>query len=157
MAKISVLIRLVKFCVKLPQRIPRHCNAAKISTTTSAEAKRNFFVLAKELHPDTVADPALGELKAMKERLFARINEAAQVLMDDKNETLVVTSKDMHRIEINDKSQFIEIADSSGNAYSGLIVSNGVTSPKARSSCSFVNPMATTRSPDAPRGPHAPY
>ncbi|MFN2549888.1 MAG: DUF4388 domain-containing protein [Myxococcales bacterium] len=53
-------------------------------TATSAEAKRNFFVLAKELHPDTVADPAQGELKALKERLFARINEAAQVIGDDK-------------------------------------------------------------------------
>jgi tetratricopeptide (TPR) repeat protein len=51
---------------------------------TAAEAKRNFFVLAKELHPDTVADPALAELKSVKERLFARINEAAQVVGDDK-------------------------------------------------------------------------
>jgi hypothetical protein len=49
-----------------------------------AEAKRNFFVLAKELHPDTVTDPAQAELRELKERLFARINEAAQVLGDDK-------------------------------------------------------------------------
>lgn len=53
-------------------------------SATAAEAKRNFFVLAKELHPDTVTDPALGELKSVKERLFARINEAAQVVGDDK-------------------------------------------------------------------------
>jgi tetratricopeptide (TPR) repeat protein len=53
-------------------------------TATAAEAKRNFFVLAKELHPDTVTDPALEELRALKERLFARINEAAQLLSDDK-------------------------------------------------------------------------
>jgi len=53
-------------------------------TATAAEAKRNFFVLAKELHPDTVADPAQAELREVKERLFARINEAAQVLGDDK-------------------------------------------------------------------------
>src|SRR5207248_7464129 len=52
-------------------------------TATSAEAKRNFFVLAKELHPDTVSDPALGDLRQIKERLFARINEAAQVVGDD--------------------------------------------------------------------------
>lgn len=50
----------------------------------AAEAKRNFFVLAKELHPDTVSDPALAELRQMKERVFARINEAAQVLGDEK-------------------------------------------------------------------------
>jgi tetratricopeptide (TPR) repeat protein len=53
-------------------------------TATSAEAKRNFFVLAKELHPDTVSDPAQADLKELKERIFARINEAAQVLTDDK-------------------------------------------------------------------------
>jgi hypothetical protein len=51
---------------------------------TGAEAKRNFFVLAKELHPDTVTDPAQAELKALKEQLFARINEAAQIVGDDK-------------------------------------------------------------------------
>jgi tetratricopeptide (TPR) repeat protein len=53
-------------------------------SATAAEAKRNFFVLAKELHPDTVSDPALAPLKEVKERLFARINEAAQVIGDDK-------------------------------------------------------------------------
>jgi hypothetical protein len=53
-------------------------------SASSAEAKRNFFVLAKELHPDTVTDPALGELRQLKESIFARINEAAQVLVDDK-------------------------------------------------------------------------
>ena len=53
-------------------------------TATSAEAKRNFFVLAKELHPDTVSDPAQEELRQLKERLFGRINQAAQALSDDK-------------------------------------------------------------------------
>jgi tetratricopeptide (TPR) repeat protein len=53
-------------------------------TASAAEAKRNFFVLAKELHPDTVTDTAQDELRQLKERLFARINEAAQVLSDDK-------------------------------------------------------------------------
>jgi len=53
-------------------------------TATPAETKRNFFVLAKELHPDTVTDTSLADLKEVKERLFARINEAAQVLGDEK-------------------------------------------------------------------------
>ena len=53
-------------------------------SASPAEAKRNFFALAKELHPDTVTDPAHADLKDLKERLFARINEAAQVLGDDK-------------------------------------------------------------------------
>ena len=52
------------------------------SPGSPAEAKRNFFVLARELHPDTIAEP--GPLRDMKERLFARINEAAQVLTDEK-------------------------------------------------------------------------
>ncbi|HEY2030275.1 MAG TPA: DnaJ domain-containing protein [Myxococcales bacterium] len=51
---------------------------------TAAEARRNFFVLAKELHPDTVTNPADGALREVKERLFARINAASQVLGDDK-------------------------------------------------------------------------
>ena len=53
-------------------------------TANPAETKRNFFVLAKELHPDTVTDTSLADLKEVKERLFARINEAAQVLGDEK-------------------------------------------------------------------------
>ena len=53
-------------------------------STTPAETKRNFFVLAKELHPDTVTNPDQAELKEMKERLFARVNEAAQVIGDEK-------------------------------------------------------------------------
>jgi tetratricopeptide (TPR) repeat protein len=53
-------------------------------SASAAEAKRNFFALAKELHPDTVTDASLTQLRDVKERLFARINEAAQVLSDDK-------------------------------------------------------------------------
>ena len=53
-------------------------------SATPAETKRNFFVLAKELHPDTVTNPDQAELKEMKERLFARVNEAAQVIGDEK-------------------------------------------------------------------------
>ena len=47
------------------------------------ETKRNFFALAKELHPDTVSDPAQKELHEVKAQLFGRINEASQVLSDD--------------------------------------------------------------------------
>src|SRR5216684_3470314 len=35
-AKIVVFNKLVRFCVKLPQRIPRHCKAANDSTTANA-------------------------------------------------------------------------------------------------------------------------
>jgi hypothetical protein len=52
--------------------------------TTAAEVKRTFFSIAREVHPDTVSDPTQVELRALKEALFARINEAAQALSDDK-------------------------------------------------------------------------
>jgi len=51
--------------------------------TTAADVKRNFFALAKELHPDTVTDAAQTELRQLKELLFSRINEASQTLSDD--------------------------------------------------------------------------
>jgi tetratricopeptide (TPR) repeat protein len=51
--------------------------------TTPTEVKKAFVLLARDLHPDTVTDPAQTELRALKERLFARVNEAAQVLGDE--------------------------------------------------------------------------
>jgi curved DNA-binding protein CbpA len=48
----------------------------------AAEVKKTFFVLARELHPDTVSD-VTSPLHALKVRLFARINEASQVLGDE--------------------------------------------------------------------------
>jgi tetratricopeptide (TPR) repeat protein len=50
---------------------------------TPAEVKKAFVLLARDLHPDTVTDPSQGELRSVKEGLFARVNEAAQVLGDD--------------------------------------------------------------------------
>jgi DnaJ domain len=53
-------------------------------TAAAAEVKRIFFLLARELHPDTVVDLSQEKLRALKEALFARVNEAAQVLGDEK-------------------------------------------------------------------------
>src|SRR5712692_6383587 len=50
---------------------------------TPAEVKKAFVLLARDLHPDTVTDPSQAELRGLKESLFARVNEAAQVLGDD--------------------------------------------------------------------------
>jgi hypothetical protein len=50
---------------------------------TAADVKKAFVLLARDLHPDTVTDPSQGELRSVKEGLFARVNEAAQVLGDD--------------------------------------------------------------------------
>ncbi|MFL5309172.1 MAG: DnaJ domain-containing protein [Myxococcales bacterium] len=50
---------------------------------TAADVKKAFVLLARELHPDTVTDPSQAELRGVKESLFARVNEAAQVLGDD--------------------------------------------------------------------------
>jgi len=51
--------------------------------TTPADVKKAFVLLARDLHPDTVTDPTQSELRGLKERLFARVNEAAQVLGDE--------------------------------------------------------------------------
>jgi len=50
---------------------------------TPTEVKKAFVLLARDLHPDTVTDPSQAELRGVKESLFARVNEAAQVLGDD--------------------------------------------------------------------------
>jgi hypothetical protein len=50
---------------------------------TATDVKKTFFLLARELHPDTVQD-GHAELRELKQRLFARVNEAAQVLQDEK-------------------------------------------------------------------------
>ena len=49
----------------------------------AADVKKAFVLLARDLHPDTVTDPSQAELREVKESLFARVNEAAQVLGDD--------------------------------------------------------------------------
>jgi len=72
-------------------------------SASAAEAKRNFFALAKELHPDTVTDPSLADLKEIKERLFARINEAAQVIGDDKR-------RKEYEAELDGKAENVDIS-----------------------------------------------
>jgi tetratricopeptide (TPR) repeat protein len=72
-------------------------------SASPAEAKRNFFVLAKELHPDTVTDPAQAALREVKERLFARINEAAQVIGDEKR-------RKEYEAELDGKAQNVDVS-----------------------------------------------
>ena len=72
-------------------------------SASAAETKRNFFVLAKELHPDTVTDPAQAELKEIKERIFARINEAAQVLGDEKR-------RKEYEAELDGKAETVDVS-----------------------------------------------
>jgi tetratricopeptide (TPR) repeat protein len=80
----QALLRLSQLLEKLEKG--NHFEALGIQRqgATAAEVKRNFFVLAKELHPDTVSDPAQAALREVKERLFARINAASSELGDDK-------------------------------------------------------------------------
>ena len=80
----AMLARLSALWERLSQADHFEALGLDRKTASPAETKRNFFVLAKELHPDTVSDPAQAALREIKERLFARINEAAQVLGDDK-------------------------------------------------------------------------
>jgi hypothetical protein len=70
---------------------------------SAAEAKRNFFVLARELHPDTVTDPAQSALKELKERVFARINEAAQVIGDDRR-------RKEYEAELDGKAENVDVS-----------------------------------------------
>ena len=72
-------------------------------SASAAEAKRNFFALAKELHPDTVTDPSLADLKDIKERLFARINEASQVIGDDKR-------RKEYEAELDGKAENVDVS-----------------------------------------------
>jgi hypothetical protein len=50
---------------------------------TASDVKKAFVLLARDLHPDTVTDASQTELRGIKETLFARVNEGAQVLGDD--------------------------------------------------------------------------
>jgi len=72
-------------------------------SASAAEAKRNFFALAKELHPDTVTDPSLADLRELKERLFARINEASQVIADDKR-------RKEYEAELDGKAENVDVS-----------------------------------------------
>jgi tetratricopeptide (TPR) repeat protein len=60
-------------------------------------------VLAKELHPDTVTDPGQGTLREVKERLFARINDASHVLSDD-------TRRKEYEEELDGKASSVDVA-----------------------------------------------
>jgi DnaJ domain len=78
----AMLARLRELAAKLDTGT--HYEALGLDKKAStADVKRAFVVLARDLHPDTVTDPAQTELRGVKERLFARVNEAAQVLGDD--------------------------------------------------------------------------
>ncbi len=71
--------------------------------TTSVEVKRNFFALARELHPDTVTDSSLTELRGLKEALFARINEASQTLADE-------TRRKAYEKELDGKANNVDVS-----------------------------------------------
>jgi tetratricopeptide (TPR) repeat protein len=69
---------------------------------TGAEVKKAFFVLARELHPDTVSS-GHQVLRSLKERLFSKINEASQVLTDEKR-------RKEYEEELDGKANNVDIA-----------------------------------------------
>jgi len=77
------LVRLKGLLERLEKATHYEALGIDRKAATAADVKRSFVLLARDLHPDTVTDPAQGELRAIKERLFARVNEAAQILGDD--------------------------------------------------------------------------
>jgi DnaJ domain len=99
----AMLARLSALWERLSQADHFEALGLDRKSTTPAETKRNFFVLAKELHPDTVSDPAQTAVREIKERLFARINEAAQVIGDEKRR------KD-YEGELDGKAQNVDVA-----------------------------------------------
>ena len=64
--------------------------------------KKAFFVLARELHPDTVSTGNQA-LRSLKERLFSKINEASQVLTDEKR-------RKEYEEELDGKANNVDIA-----------------------------------------------
>jgi tetratricopeptide (TPR) repeat protein len=48
------------------------------------DAKKAFLALAKQFHPDRFASPALADLQDLVKDFFASVNEAYEVLADDK-------------------------------------------------------------------------
>jgi hypothetical protein len=99
----QALLRLSALLAKLDKGNHFEALGMNRQGASSAEAKRNFFVLAKELHPDTVSDPGLGALREVKERLFSRINAASHVLGDDKRH------KDYEE-ELDGKASSVDVA-----------------------------------------------
>ena len=51
---------------------------------TRDQVKAAYFQLAKQLHPDRFASPALADLAGAVKDLFAAVNEAYEVLSDDR-------------------------------------------------------------------------
>ena len=99
----AMLARLSALWERLSQADHFEALGLDRKTASPAETKRNFFVLAKELHPDTVSDPAQVALREIKERLFARINEAAQVIGDEKR-------RKEYEAELDGKAQNVDVA-----------------------------------------------
>jgi hypothetical protein len=99
----QALIRLSALLEKLDKANHFEVLGMPRQGASSAESKRNFFVLAKELHPDTVSDPGQGALREVKERLFARINAASQVLADDKK-------RKEYEEELDGKASSVDVA-----------------------------------------------
>jgi len=77
------LVRLRALLERLEKATHYEALGLDRKATTAADVKRAFVLLARDLHPDTVTDPAHGDLRAIKERLFSRVNEAAQILGDE--------------------------------------------------------------------------
>ncbi len=53
-------------------------------TATRDQVKAAYFQLAKQLHPDRFGSPALADLGSQVKDLFAAVNEAYEVLSDDR-------------------------------------------------------------------------
>ncbi len=69
-----------------------------------ADARRAFFQLAREYHPDTVTEGSPPEVRSLKESIFARINEAASALSDE-------TRRKAYEAELDGQAQNVDVGN----------------------------------------------
>ncbi len=62
-------------------------------TAGREDAKKAFLALARQFHPDRFASPSLGDLQDVVKDFFASVNEAYEVLSDDRKRALYLTQR----------------------------------------------------------------
>jgi type VI secretion system VgrG family protein len=124
---------------------PQYGNSIRISTCDGHSIHLAQGLSARGIKAKTVEDNEL-VLNDKEKNISIETTNGHHVLMDDANETIVVTSRDKHRIEINDKSKFIEIADSSGQHYFKIdIEGKQLTISTATGSIDILAPKGTVK------------
>ncbi|MEM7351085.1 MAG: type VI secretion system tip protein TssI/VgrG, partial [Acidobacteriota bacterium] len=101
--------------IRMEDKDDEYGNNIKISTVDGhfehlleGESEKGIIVQTRDGHFVKLKTDFEGE-----KGIEIQTSKNHRVWMDDVNRTIVVTSKDKHRIEVNDKEEFIEVADAS--------------------------------------------